>query len=207
MLILQPFGPVNFVYDFSNTYGDDNFSEDNLYWWKDENNNSFDVKVIEKTIKKLDKEYNIKTKVNEDLFKYVRLNSPTTMGYASKNYKNGSIGEIIIHPRYANNKELTVESYGVLCHEIAHHLLGHLNEIFIYNKKGKKKILVKGRNVNRKISELEAELTSWIVFLMHNLEKNSMQYIAQWISGEDDFKKISISEVLKVSKKIYDLGK
>ncbi len=206
MLILQPFGPVNFVYDFTDTYGEDNFSEDNLYWWKDENNDSFNYEVIDRIITNLKKKYQIETKINKNLFEYVKFNSPTTMGYASRHYKDDK-REIAVHPRYANNSELAVESYGVLCHEIAHHLLGHLGDIKILDKKGRLKTVVKGRRVERKIEELEAELAAWIVFLMHDLEKNSIQYIAQWISGENDFKKISISEVLKVAKKIYDLGK
>lgn len=66
-----------------------------------------------------------------------------------------------------------LEAYGVLVHEIAHCLLGHLGKIVIkkYIKKENAKeeiidivIASDRKDIKENLKELEAELTAWIVF-------------------------------------------
>ena len=114
---------------------------------------------------------------------------------------------IELHPRYTDT---TVEAYGVLCHEIAHILLGHLGQVTLPKKKPEeltREIAKDRRNTPKHIKELEAELTAWIVFNSFGIEKNSAAYIAGWLSGENEFNKISMSDVLKVAGKIQEMGK
>ncbi len=120
-------------------------------------------------------------------------------------YVKDKSSDIQLHPRY-QDKTFDKEAYGVLCHEVAHHLLGHLGEIKIKQKNNIEKIVVKDRRyLDTRIHELEAELTAWIVFLKLGEEKNSTSYLAKWISDEDDFQKISMTEILKVTNKILSL--
>ncbi len=202
LVTLIPFGPVNFVYDYNDTTGDGNSPsfQEQINWMK-EKELYFDKRIIQKTIKNIN---TIKINViyNKDIFEYIKNNSSKTMGYATTSVINR---EIVLHPRYSEDKYI-LESYGVLCHEIAHHLLGHLGEFKIKKRKKEKIIAKDKRYLGGHLMELEAELTAWIVFLMHGIEKNSIDYIATYILNEENFNEISISEVLKISKKIYDFG-
>lgn len=129
-----------------------------------------------------------------------------TEGYAQRIFSKNELN-IVLNPRHS---KFSLEAYGVLCHEIAHILLGHLGEIKIPAKKGNgtDKVIAKNRaNIKKHIKEIEAELVAWMVFNALGIEKKSESYLATWLSNKDDFQDISMSNVLRVAGKIQDMGK
>lgn len=204
MVVLFPFGPVDFVYDISDTEGPQLTDEDMIFWWR-ENGGTLEDNVISRTVdnmKELGIMYN-----SESIGTYVGRVSGRTAGYASIAENNSYL--VTLHPRY--NKS-SVEAYGVICHELAHILLGHLGEVAVYkeNKKGEKVktiITENRRHVPRHICELEAELSAWIVFSNIGIEKSSIPYLATWLRNEEDIRELNISEVLKAVRKIEEMGR
>lgn len=202
LVILFPFGPVEFVYDFADTEGQPVTKEELLYWWK-ETEGRFSNLIVKRTIKncvRLGIHFDNSTKE-----KYLLDDRFRTWGYASVDKHNAR--EIVFHPRY-NNEAFMQEAYGVLCHEIAHHLLGHLGEIRLESQDGKstKKIAPNRKHIEKNIKELEAELTAWIVFDLWGIEKRSAEYMASWLFNQKDKEEINMGLVLKVSGKIKEIG-
>ncbi len=204
MVALVPFGPVAFVYDVGDTEGE-NLPTKEMFWWE-EKRICFDERVIAETIKNC-KNIGINVHVSESGMNFIRENSLRTMGLAIRHSEN--LGrKIVLHPRYLNKSRL-VEEYGVLCHEIAHHLLGHLGtiNISVVTKRGKEnKKIAAGRDIPRHICELEAELAAWIVFNKWGIDKNSTTYMALWFMDQKDVEKIDMSEVLRAANKIKEMG-
>ncbi len=204
-VILVPFGPVEFVYDVEDTEGDHVADRDFLYWWEEAGGGKMSVDILEHTIESC-KRIEL-TVVKHDDHSYFHHHSMQTMGYASIDALRKR--EIHLHPRY-EDVQYQVEAYGVLCHEIAHHLLGHLGEVeYKVTKKGDstmKSVCHDRTNIPRHIAELEAELVAWMVFSMFGMKKESATYMATWLTNQQDLKVLSISEVLKVAGKIRDMG-
>ncbi len=206
MLILFPFAPVEFVYDISDTKGDNITDEKLLFWWREEKYH-INEKILENTIENCER---IKISVSiPEGFDYIKRRNLHTMGVASL-HRQENKREITLHPKYLD-KEHIIEAYGVLCHEIAHHLLGHLGEIAIDVPSGKnemkRKIIAESRtDLGRQTEELEAELVAWIVFSALGIEKNSVPYMAQYIVSGYSFSDTSISQVLTIANKIKDMG-
>jgi len=203
MIILYPFSPVAFVYDYSDTEGDEIAPEDFIYWWR-ENGGTLDDNIIRHTRENLEA-LNINfRKLNEK--EYFNNHSLTTGGYASR-YRESKDLDIVLHPRY---NEQDIEAYGVLCHEMAHILLGHLGSIE-YRKNSDKpvQIIARAREfLPRPIEEIEAELVAWIVFDALGIQKKSEAYIASWLIQASDLSEVfSMSAVLTAASKIREMGK
>ncbi len=206
MVILFPFWPVEFVYDFRDTEWPNIAEDDILFRWKEKEGN-LDEKVFNNIYKNL---YKLNITLNSvEIREYLSETSFHSGGFAQHTFADDKLS-ITLHPRYSKE---SIEAYWVLCHEIAHILLGHLRNITIEKKWKKwefpKKIeIVKDRtNVSSSIKELEAELVARIVFNNMWIEKNSELYIASWTQDMDDFNKLWMSEVLKVAGKILDMWK
>lgn len=214
MLILMPFGPVEFVYDIKDTEGGDLPDSEVLNWWR-EREVHFDERIFKKTIQNINnlgirfvKESPFKYfDMSGSLGKFLKIDAFRTAGVA-KLHLNSKYRSIALHPRY---DEPSVEAYGVLCHEIAHHLLGHIGEV-VYrhqNKKGEisRAVVASNRRVlTQNIKELEAEITAWLVFNYFNLKKQSEVYLASWIMNENDLKSINVVLVFRVAGLIQRIG-
>lgn len=107
MVILFPFGPVEFVYDINDTEGGIITDEKILFWWR-ENGGTLDDKIIENTRHNLEI-LNVDYK-NIDARTYFERVKHRTGGYAKRSISDGELS-IVLHPRYS---EVTVEAYGVL---------------------------------------------------------------------------------------------
>ncbi|MBU1179726.1 hypothetical protein KJ885_02180 [Patescibacteria group bacterium] len=203
MVALLPFGPVDFVYDIDDTEGEQITDEKILFWWR-QNGGTLDEKIIKNThlnLEALGVRYN-----NLDARKYFEDVNFTTGGYAQRTHLDNELS-IVLHPRYS---ESSIEAYGLLCHEIAHILLGHLGQVALPPKKEdeKRKEIVKYRqDIPKHIKELEAELVAWIVFNSLGIDKNSESYIAGWLNNQNDISGMSMSDILRVAGKIQDMGR
>lgn len=209
MVVLFPFGPVDFVYDFKQTEGDDKFDENScVEWWREEKSNILSAEIINTTIRHLDKKYQIPF-VSKNPKEYFGDHSLSTGGYA-RSYRGDGRPEITLHPRYATNINARAEeSYGVLVHEIAHIFLGHLGAKHYLEGKNEKKTerqLCEDRSyLDRKICELEAELTAWLVFNRFGIEKHSVDYLAGWLVNDEDWQEVNFSIVMRVANTIFEM--
>jgi len=204
LLILFPFAPVEFVYDLEDTDGEP-LPEDFIYWWREERDD-----VSKNTLENLVSlcvELGIKIKIVSPS-EYIKHYDHKTFGVAFK-HKLSKEHSIELHPRYAD-PDLLQETFGILTHEIAHHLLGHLGEIsvFIRMKDGKNQRVVVVKEYwdnDRGVREIEAELTAWLVFAKLGIKKRSSEYLASWIT-ERGARKVRINEVCKTVDNIYKMS-
>ena len=204
LLTLIPFGPVSFVYDYSDTEGEPISNEKLIYWWKDVGG-TLNKKVVHTTIQNLGK---FGIRVNIGGLNYIKNKGLHTFGYAKSS--GTKVKEISLHPKYNSfyGKNDVVEKYSVLVHEIAHHFLGHLGNI--RTKKENKLIIEDRTNVTTEIKEIEAELTTWIVLNYWGLSsESSVYYLSTWVSDEMaklGCKHLNISLILATAKRIQNLG-
>jgi len=185
MVVLQPFSPIVFVYDYKDTEGKEITYEKILYWFEENERLHFDRKIINRTIEYLEEKEGIRViflEKGELTARHIDLDN--ALGYVS------SDKEIVLHPRYSEERYQT-ELYAVLVHEMAHYYLEHLKD---------------REYLNRNINEIEAELTSWIVFTLFGIEKRSEEYLAFWLRDQKDLEKIDMSRILTVSWIIRNIG-
>lgn len=165
LVILVPFGPVNFVYDIADTSGDP--LPDYLI-------NPFitlgdlDPSLYQNTITNCQRE-NISV-IENPMYK-------SSAGFAKKD-KNGF--KIVLNKSYGLN-----EKYSTIVHELAHIFCGHLGS----SKKGKWN---DRSNVDRQLKEIEAESISYIVCNRLGLKTSSDSYLADYISENDTIPPISL---------------
>jgi len=210
LVILFPFGPVQFVYDLKNTQGEDNLDLNTcIHWWKEKKSNILTEEIFNKTVKHFEKKYQIPL-ISKQPKEYFEKHSLSTGGYA-RGDKNSNKLEITLHPRYsALNDNNIDEAYGILVHEIAHIFLGHLGQkdYEVKNKEGKitTKQLCKDRpGLTKPVIELEAELTAWLVFNRFGIEKQSVEYLAGWLTRTEDWDKIDMALVLRIANVIFEM--
>lgn len=203
MVILFPFGPVQFVYDIEDTEGEPVSNENFLYWWKEEKV-YFNEKVFTRTCNRLGK-YHIEIK-EEQAQTYFQKTTIHTAGLIRKESGIDGRSAIIFHPRYRGDNG--AEVYGVLCHEIAHRFLGHLGHVDEWNNKLQAKKVYEDRSdIPLHLQELEAEVTAWLVFNGFGIKKRSAEYLASWLTDQKDIEKVDMVLVLRVANHILRLGR
>lgn len=179
LVILVPFGPVNFVYDIADTSGDP--IPDYLI-------NPFntlgdlDPSVYQVTINNSQKE-NISI-IENAMYK-------ASAGFAKRN-KNGF--KIVLNKSYGIN-----EKYSTIVHELAHIFCGHLGS----SNTGKWK---DRSHFDYQIKEIEAESIAYLVCNRLGLKTSSDSYLANYISENDATPPISFDLVLTVSYIIEQMG-
>jgi len=202
LLILFPFGPVEFVYDLEDTKGE-KLPENFIYWWR-EGRGDISKNILD-NLMSLSNELRVKTSIAPS--EYIENHGHKTFGVASK-HKLSNERSIELHPRY-KNINLIQETFGVLVHEIAHHLLGHLGDASVsvqVRNQNREFIIARGcRNNDRGVIEVEAELTAWLVFAKLGAEKRSSEYLASWLT-ERGAKEVRINEVCKAVDNIYKMS-
>lgn len=202
LLILFPFAPVEFVYDLEDTEGDP-LPENFIYWWR-EGRGDISKNTLD-NLMTLCSELNIKTSITSS--EYIEHHDHKTFGVASKQITSNE-RSIELHPRY-ENPDLLQETFGVLVHEIAHHLLGHLGDkLESVQVRGKNQTVIIAkdcRNNDRGVREVEAELTAWLVFTKLGAKKRSAEYLAGWIT-ERRAEEMRMNEVCKTVDNIYKMS-
>jgi len=202
LLILFPFAPVEFVYDLEDTKGEP-LPRNFIYWWKEKRGNI--TKTTLDNLMSLCNELSIKTSISPS--KYINQYDHKTFDVALKD-KGSNERSIELHPRY-ENAILLQETVGVLVHEIAHHLLGHLGYFSTFAKIRDKNqeiiIALDNHNCDRGVKELEVELTAWLVFAKLGAKKQSSEYLAGWFTSQGA-KEVRINEICKVVDNIYKMS-
>lgn len=185
MLILAPMHPLILVYDIDQTEGNDlpvsykDFAKFEGEW--DENS----IERLTENAKryKIRIDYKTLTSANAGFATYPSYDDQWKM-------------------RIAIHEELDAPSrFGVLCHEIAHILLGHLG--------GDKDSWWPSRmNLDHHSEEIEAEATAFIVSSQLGLRGSSDEYVSSHLqNGESVPQGVSIDNIARVSSKILQMSK
>lgn len=129
-------------------------------------------------------EWNVKTALKTLKIKQIKFNSVNgnAQGYANKN-------GIAINPLAAFPIKTAI-------HEIAHKILGHVEEI------------ESNAIMDRSIMEAEAEMTNYLVMASLGLDglEHARDYIQNWLSGQK-FPETSAQKCITAANKILDAGK
>ena len=172
LLILVPFGPVEFVYDIKDTEGAKTFDElTDPFSTK----GCFDDIIYYRVIKNSDKE---KILIDEKEIANVAA------GYVRKR-KNQF--DITLNSTWDINVK-----YSTLIHELGHVFCGHLGTVHECWWKDRS-------SVSSNIQEIEAESVSYLVCSRVGLETTSEKYLSDYIKNQSEIPSVSLDTILTVS--------
>ena len=193
-IILAPMGPVMLVYDVMDTEGKESPEE---FLKNGLGRNPFDVKgklPIEMFDRALEiaKSYGIEITFEDTSY-----------------LKGGHITTFIAgDPKIVISKKGTIEvKFSTLLHELAHLFLGHTGHTKLSKANDKKEIKILQRKLTRTAEELEAETVSFLVSKKMGLATNAAEYIAGYITSENDLIEFSYESVIKTADRIDQLFK
>lgn len=191
-VILAPNGPVMFVYDIFETKGKispEEFLERGL----GNNPLKVDGKISDKIYSDaIEKAKNFGIKIIYKPLSYFKGGHIT----------NACSGRLEICLKKGASNE---DNFSVLMHELAHLFLGHTGHKQINYKHSKKPTKLLDRRLTITARELEAETVSYLICQKLGLIKKSSEYIAGYITCEDDIQNFSFELVIKTADKIENL--
>jgi hypothetical protein len=183
IVILAPMHPVMLVYDVDSTEGDplpehfDRFAEVQ---------GDFEGRWLERTL------------INAERLRILvqrQTQASSSGGFATRAWRDAHY-----KMRVVVRKELESPStYGVLCHELAHILLGHLGS-------DRDNWWPCRMNLPLSTIELEAETVSYIVSVRRGLETRSAAYLATHDRDGKAIKHASLDLIMKVAARISEMG-
>lgn len=184
-IILVPFGPVEFVFNISDTEPIEGNEEDlpielsNPFLTRGE----FNIDIFNRTCNNA---------IKEGILYKEYIMQEGAAGHATTT-QNGSF-IVNINASYSTN-----EKYSTLVHELAHIYCGHLGAF--------KNNWWKSRNsFSVEVNEIEAESVSYLVCKRFGLKTSSNYYISGFITEKKIIPEISIERILTVSNHIERMG-
>ncbi len=188
-IILAPKGPVMLVYDIFETDGKlspAEFLEKGLGSKPDRIFGTIDVGLLSSMIQKAG-EWGVRVITKQ-------------LSYFNGGYVTTAIrGNPEIYLKEGASNE---ENLSVLIHELAHLMLGHLGQIELKRTEKGKPYRIEGRKLSRSAEELEAETISFLLCKKLGLETRSAEYIAGYITHENDLLQFSYEQVIKTADRI-----
>ena len=193
LLILKPFGPVSFVYEYHDTEGKP---------LPDELINPFKIKQelpvskLDRFIRNLNAEgvYVMKVNFGTSVGGCLRWDDEQTILSVPSKQK---IEQVISHHSMFYNENLsTVENFATLLHEAGHLYCGHL-----YCESSTYKWLPRRYNIGMMSEqrEFEAETVCWIICERMGIRNPSASYLAGYLEKNNRIPNISIDAVLKAA--------
>lgn len=176
MLILAPMHPVMLVYDLDQTEGDA-IPEELAKFGKFSGN--FRVEWLSRSISNAEK-YRIQI-----AFKTL---SSTHGGFATlARASDGAKMRIVIHDQLDDPSR-----FGILCHELAHIMLGHLGSDW-------DRWWPARANLGTKTMEIEAEAVAFIVTQRFGLKGSSAEYVSRHLDGSEIPEGVSLDLITKTA--------
>lgn len=180
MLILAPMHPVMLVYDLDSTEGPPLPGKFEMFA---KAQGDFNTMILERTIENA-KRIGI-------LVQRKKLSS-TLGGFAQRGFLRPT--RIVVHDELDDPS-----AYRVLCHELAHILLGHLG-------RSTERHWPCRVNLSHSTVEIEAEAVSYIVCQRCGLESAAAQYLSSYIEGDLIPDTVSLELITKVAGKLEQWG-
>ena len=191
-VILAPMAPVMMVYDVMETDGEDSPEE-----------------FLEKGLGS--KPFEVMGKINpvffENAISISNLYGIKVLFKDQSYFKGGHITTILSGKlEIALNRNNKVEVLlATLIHELAHLFLGHTGHKELSRSNPDKKIKLMQRKLTITSEELEAETVSFLLCKKFGLETRAADYIAGYITNENDLINFSYESVIKMADKIEEL--
>jgi hypothetical protein len=191
-IILAPNGPVMLVYDVFETEGKESpeeFMEKGLGRKPNEVIGRIETKTYQRAIEEA-KKWGIK--ISFKPFSYFKGGHVTTIyaGFLEICLKEGASDE---------------ENFSVLIHELAHLFLGHTGHKQLHYQGKVKPTELLHRKMARTAEELEAETVSYLICHKLGLMTQAAEYIAGYITRDEDLIEFSYEFVIKTTDKIENL--
>lgn len=180
LVILVPFGPVNFVYDIADTEGED-----------------IPAYMINP--------FTTYGKLKSSIYNYTTVNCikeeimyiEDEMHKSSAGFSRRKLDEFSVHI----NKGYSIEEkYSTLVHELAHIFCGHLG---INNKSWWRD----RQDITNSSKEIEAESISFLVCKRNGLQTTSEAYLSAFVTNNKIMPDISLDIVITVAGYIEQMGK
>ncbi|MCG2587796.1 hypothetical protein [Rhodohalobacter sulfatireducens] len=175
LVMLQPGGPIMFVYDVNDTYGE-NLPESLFEPFRVEGD--FDEKLW----------YRLSNSIREFKFKLIKKDEIIQRGGAVA--RKSSDSPMVRFEITINNRQKEEVHFQTVVHELAHVFCGHLGSAS--DEKWPDR-----RDLNKQSREFEAESVSYLVCRRQGLDTKSDEYLAQHINSDDHIPQISIEKVLR----------
>ncbi len=197
LLILKPFGPVQFVYELNDTEGSEPLPEEITNPFRTEGKiKRPKVEVLHENLKRQGIRYE-EADHGTCSAGYIQINENQVSSQMVE-FKKEYIPVKVIH-NIVVNRYLSEESkFTTILHEFAHFLCGHLGT---YNSEE----IPDRKTVSKNIAEFEAETVAWIVSERLGLHTDSIRYLADYIEEPGTVPNIDLDCILKVAGKIEQM--
>lgn len=182
LVMLKPFGPVDFVFELEDTMGEDPFPDELLHPFQTEgvlSSNSFNNLILN---------------LSRDNISYSESDHGTqSAGFIQKTGK-GTYGLVV------NKNHSTEVKFSTIAHELGHLYCGHLgtpNEKWGPNR---------SNIMDSSIREFEAESVAWLVCQRHGLNAPSASYLSSYLNTNAPVPSISLETILKAARMIEEMA-
>ena len=204
LVILKPFGPVSFVFDVTDTSGEE-LPKDLLKNVDTTGTIKFNKIQLEQNLLYDSLIYTEEESHNLDYGGIERI-------YPKKITKNIKNEQYIFNINYkitVNKKKNEATQFTSLIHELGHYYCGHLGTPKNNEKEStnKEKWFFKYRKLTTLEKEFEAECISWLISKRNNLENPSEEYLAGYLGSFRTIPKVNIDIIFKVVHYIENLLK
>lgn len=194
LIILKPFGPVDFVYDLSDTEGDEPLLAEVFDPF--EAQGSINPQAFYRLMENLPKIgiYTYETSTARQLAGYVELLDRACMVQAHEREYECWFGLGLSNSLGRN------EAFATVCHEIAHVLCGHLGGPYL-------DFIHTRTNLSMESREFEAECVTWIVCTRQGLDPGSYRYLDGYMNHNRQLPHFDFNIVLRVAGTIESMLK
>lgn len=188
LIILRPFGPVSFVFELLDTFGEGPFPEEILNPFKvDGTISQFNFNRLIENMKGDGINYS-ESDFGSDMAGSIQTNNKKSVAIVKKPTK-----EIYVNVFYdmTVNRAHTLEiKFATILHELGHLYCGHLgtpNEKWWSDR----------HYLNKNQREFEAESVCWLVCERMGINNPSAQYLSGYLNANNEIPDISIDAILK----------
>jgi len=204
LVILQPFGPIAFVYDYSDTEDD---------------GSGYGIKEQE-LLEEFAHPFRTNDVIGEAAFQRMKASLlQEGILYGEESYGNlmgGCIGEanekvfvyetkksryyVKASARINVNTQLSLtEKYATVLHELGHYFCGHLGQF------SNKKIPERYGELSKETREFEAETAAWLCCKRLGIQTQTEDYLVDFVGKENKIPPIRLSAILTAAGKIESL--
>lgn len=197
LVILKPFGPVEFVFEVNDTEGSEPLPEEITNPFRTEGKiKRHKIEVLHENLKRQGIRYE-EADHGSCSAGYIEANI-TPDSYQMVEFKKEYIPVKVTHNLVVNRYLSEESKFTTILHEFAHFLCGHL-ETYNSDENSYRESL------SKEIKEFEAETVSWIVSERLGLHTDSIRYLADYLDKTHSVPNIDLDCILRVAGDIEDM--
>lgn len=188
LIILRPFGPVSFVFELSDTYGNEPFPEKLLNPFKVEGKVS--ENVYKRVISNIRSDGILYHEVDRGTCSAGFIQTADRMEEMKITKSDKEIWVKVLFDMVVNRTHPIETKFATILHELGHLYCGHLGT-------PDPKWWEDRRSIKKLEREFEAESVCWLVCERMGIENPSAEYLSGYIKDYEEIPSISIDAVLK----------